>query len=75
MKLARERYNQLAGARRHFLDKAIEFSELTQNIINYISDHIQKNSGAALIIDYGKEGNVGATFHAVRQHKYSSPLK
>ena len=53
----------------------IEFSELTQNIINYISDHIQKNSGAALIIDYGKEGNVGDTFQAVRQHKYSNPLK
>ena len=29
MKLARERYNQLAGARRQFLDKAIECSELT----------------------------------------------
>ena len=49
--------------------------ELTQNIINYISDHIQKNSGAALIIDYGKEGNIGDTFQAVRQHKYSNPLK
>ena len=29
MKLAREKYNQLAGARRQFLDKAIECSELT----------------------------------------------
>ena len=53
----------------------IEFSELTQSITNYISDHIKKNTGAALIIDYGKEGNVGDTFQAVRQHQYSNPLK
>ena len=53
----------------------IEISEMTQKTINYISDHIHKNSGAALIIDYGKEGNVGDTFQAVRQHQYSNPLK
>ena len=48
----------------------IEISKTMQNIIFHLSKHIQKNSGAALIIDYGKEGNVGNTLQAVRKHKY-----
>ena len=53
----------------------VEISTVMRDIIRYLSNHIQENSGAALIIDYGKEGNVGDTFQAVRQHQYSNPLK
>ncbi len=52
----------------------IEVSKTTQDIVCYISKHIQKNSGAALIIDYGKEGNIGNTLQAVSKHRYSNPL-
>ena len=52
----------------------IEISKTMQDIICCLSKHIHQNSGAALIIDYGKEGNVGNTLQAVRKHRYSNPL-
>ncbi|PQM55738.1 MAG: methyltransferase [Rhodobacteraceae bacterium] len=52
----------------------IEISKTMQNIVYCLSKHIHQNSGAALIIDYGKEGNVGNTLQAVHKHRYSNPL-
>ena len=52
----------------------IEISVIMKDTICYLSNHIQKNSGAALIIDYGKENNIGDTLQAVRKHKYTDPL-
>ena len=53
----------------------IEFSKMMKDSVCYLSEHIQQNSGTALIIDYGKEGNVGNTLQSVQQHCYSNPLK
>lgn len=52
----------------------VEISTVMRDVIHYLSSHIQENSGAALIIDYGKEGNVGDTLQAVYKHMYSNPL-
>ncbi len=53
----------------------IEISKSIQDIVRYLSKHIEENSGAALIIDYGKEGNLGNTLQAVHQHRYADPLR
>ena len=36
---------------------------------------LEKNLGACLIIDYGKNNNIGNTLQSVKNHKYSDPLK
>ena len=52
----------------------IEIAPSMENIINLLAEHIHRNSGAALIIDYGKEDNIGNTLQAVMKHKYTDPL-
>ena len=49
-------------------------SEIKKNIL-FISKHLKKNLGACLIIDYGKNNNIGNTLQSVKNHKYSDPLK
>ena len=49
-------------------------SEIKKNIV-FISKHLKKNLGACLIIDYGKNNNIGNTLQSVKNHKYSDPLK
>ena len=36
---------------------------------------MKKNLGACLIIDYGKNNNIGNTLQSVKNHKYSDPLE
>ena len=56
-------------------NKIFEFSfELKENML-FISKHLKKNLGACLIIDYGKNDNLGNTLQAVKEHKYSNPLE
>ena len=48
-------------------------SEIKKHTI-YIQT-LEKNLGACLIIDYGKNNNIGNTLQSVKNHKYSDPLK
>ena len=48
--------------------------EIKKNII-YLSKHLKKNRGACLIIDYGKNNNLGSTLQSIKNHKYSNPLE
>ena len=47
-----------------------EFSPLSLSLVHFIGDHIAKNKGAALIIDYGKaHTTLGSTFQGLRLHQ------
>ncbi|RCL02874.1 MAG: methyltransferase [Candidatus Tokpelaia sp. JSC161] len=53
----------------------IELSPARLQLTKNISDHIFKNSGAALIIDYGEIEGSGDTFQAMSKHQFCDPLK
>jgi SAM-dependent MidA family methyltransferase len=56
--------------------KTAELNFDSLNIIKEISDHINKNSGVALFIDYGhKNSNYGETLQAMKQHKFVDVLQ
>lgn len=52
-----------------------EISPQTKENIIYLSNHLKKNHGACLIIDYGKNNNLGSTLQSVKNHKFSNPLE
>ena len=56
-------------------NKIYEISPEIKETIIYISKHLNNNFGACLIIDYGKEDNLGSTLQSVKNHKYSNPLE
>ena len=51
----------------------IEYSPKTVQIITEISQHIKQYGGACLIIDYGKNNQIGDTIQAVSNHKPVEP--
>ncbi|MDG1004306.1 MAG: SAM-dependent methyltransferase [Emcibacteraceae bacterium] len=54
----------------------IEVSPMADNLTIIISEHLKKNSGAALFIDYGyNEYLTGDTLQAVKKHKYVDLLR
>ncbi len=56
-------------------EQIIETCEPAIMIVRQISEHIAKNSGAALIIDYGyTQGSNGDTLQAIRYHAYHPVL-
>lgn len=56
-------------------EQVIETCEPAIMVVRQISEHIAKNDGAALIIDYGyTEGSKGNTLQAVRYHAYHPVL-
>ena len=56
-------------------DNIFEISiELKKNL-SFIFKHLNKNLGACLIIDYGKNNSVGSTLQAVKNHQFSNPLE
>ena len=53
-----------------------EVSPLSLSLMHFIGDHIAKNTGAALIIDYGKtHSSLGSTFQALRLHQKVNVLE
>ena len=59
----------------HEENQIYEISTETKENIIFLSKHLKKNNGACLIIDYGKDNNLGSTLQSVKNHKYSNPLE
>jgi|FLOH01.1.fsa_nt_gi NADH dehydrogenase [ubiquinone] 1 alpha subcomplex assembly factor 7 len=54
----------------------VEICPAALRISGLIAEHIAKNRGAALLIDYGYDKSaVGNTFQALKDHTYVDPLK
>ena len=55
-------------------DSVLETCPPATAIAETLARHIAANGGTAIIVDYGRWGNIGATLQAVRDHKKTDPL-
>ena len=56
------------------LGDIFEHSEMQEEFANKISQHLEENGGAALIIDYGYSDGYGDTLQAMRNNRYIDVL-
>jgi len=52
----------------------VEVNPAAATITGQIADRISRNTGAAIIVDYGDWNSLGDTFQAVRDHEPDDPL-
>ncbi len=55
-------------------DSVLETCPPASAIVETLARHIAEFGGTAIIVDYGRWGNIGATLQAVRDHKKTDPL-
>ena len=55
-------------------DSVLETCPPASAIAETLARHIAEFGGTAIIVDYGRWGNIGATLQAVRDHKKTNPL-
>ncbi len=55
-------------------DSVLETCPPASAIAETLARHIAEFGGTAIIVDYGRWGNIGATLQAVRDHKKTDPL-
>lgn len=51
-----------------------EWSEASCRLVSSLGQHIETHGGAALLIDYGRDGGQGDTLQAVKAHEYHGVL-
>eukprot|EP00834_Sanchytrium_tribonematis_P000924 NODE_19_length_47148_cov_1.447810.p15 type:complete len:331 gc:universal NODE_19_length_47148_cov_1.447810:45267-44275(-) len=57
-----------------YKEPVIEISRQRENIFSLVLNKIKKSRGMMYTIDYGKFGQIGNTFRAIKDHKYVEPL-